>query len=152
MVGATQFGENELSVVKVTPLDLRDLREKLVSIKNVATRMTIKGYDVFQNDEEWEYIAEHDTGYMGVCPICYGFDLNPLFYGDMIPSEFSRWSWENKPKEIHPQTHDDHVLPNGEPPYNAAGEPKRCRCRLHWRNFPEPIIDKLVTEMQEEVL
>ena len=65
--------------VTVTPTSLLDLRNKLLAIKNVAIRMTLQGYDVFQQDENWGYESEKDDN---VCQVCTEFDYNVFMTGD----------------------------------------------------------------------
>ena len=130
-----------MSTVNIIPSSFADLRVKLMAIKNIAMRMTLQGYDVFQQDENWGYESEKDDN---VCPVCTEFDYNDIMTGDKVGTEFTQKMWDDKPKRMRPHTHMDHTL-GGEP---LLGE---CRCRLYWVNFPMPIVDKLINEMRDAV-
>ena len=125
---------------------LLNLRRKLLAVKNVATRRNLSGWTAFQSDEVWGYESEKDDR---VCPVCASFDYMNTMSGDYVKSEFTQKSWENKPRELHPQTHDDHTH-NGESLIPRTGEPKRCGCRLFWLNYPHVLTKRLADEMTAE--
>ena len=124
-----------------------DLRNKINAIRNICLKMNTTGYDVFQKDEDWRY----DSDEVNPCPVCQGFHLQAHFSGDEIPAEFPINGWRQKPRHLHPQTHYDHVLPNGEPIIQSPRDPDGCNCTMIWTNFPEPIVNQLIEDMQRVI-
>ena len=142
----TRFGGRALSVVRITPVSLLDLRQKLVGVKNAATRMIVNGYTAFQLNETYRYDSEKDHR---VCPICDGNDMNGSFTGNEVPVKFPINEWIDKPRTVHPRTHDNPDFPFWIK--RRVGSTHGCGCKLTWSNFPDPIVEQLVKDMEVAV-
>lgn len=143
-----------MSVVRITPISLFDLRDKMIALKNTATRMSVGGYDLFKQSETWTYFTRKDSR---ECYICEGNEGD--FTGDIIASEFPVNEATDSFKVRHPRTHDSPGFPDAGyfgsglkgGIYRRNGAPHGCGCLITWNNFPDPIVEQLAEDMRIEV-
>ena len=99
---------------------------------------TTKVYNLFVYGEH-EYFANGVLVHN--CPVCEAFDYEGRMSGERVDYEFTGKDWSVKPLTLNAETHTDHD-------YNGNPLESKCRCHITWTNFPDPIIDKLVNEME----
>ncbi len=61
------------------------VRDSLRRISEVVKNRKALGFQLFQSDEEWSYMAMWDER---MCPLCGSYARRGLFSGDELPKEF----------------------------------------------------------------
>jgi len=115
-----------------------EIKNKLLVASSIIKFRKAVGFELFEPDEDWEYISEDDDR---VCPVCFDFQRRE-FKGDMVPAEFEAKQLLIRVGNavIHPHVHWD-------PRYSyLEGD---CRCRMHLLNVLETFINRLHLELQE---
>ena len=95
------------------------------------------GWDLWQPDEEWQYIPIFDER---VCPICEGFE--GVWNGTQIPFNLPDTD-NNHPfqdlanNERYPNVHDTYLELKG-----------KCRCVIRFNDYLRTLADRLMAEIE----
>ena len=113
-----------------------EIKQKILAISAVVEYRQIFGWRPFQSDETWWYLTHPEKSFMGVCPVCLGFEAQEQFTGDWIPDAFPDREQVDPLHLIRPRVHMSRPDLKGE-----------CRCELLWYNPVEVLAERLREEM-----
>ena len=117
-----------------------ELLRKMEAIKEVCIRRNNDGWDLFQDDEEWEYVVRQDGR---TCNVCLSFAGKTV--GSQIPVLFGHYKTWGK-AHVKPGTHADY------PYLKWANDPDAymgCRCNLYWYDYMYVLMKRLWQEFEE---
>ena len=117
----------------------QQILQDLLVMNIIASTRSNEGWELFQVDEEWEYIPVWD---IDLCPVCESY-AGP-WTGDQVPIEFHQWKRQHPLRtlmknEVYPNTHES---------VGASFLYGTCRCVLEWADFFFTCLMRLHNELE----
>lgn len=115
----------------------------MMIVKATIQRRKDEGWQLFQDDEEWNYRTQSDER---VCNVCRGYAGR--WIGSQIPVEFPDYKvWDKA--HVKPGTHIyfPHLKWANAP--DAYGG---CRCNLYWADFLYTLLIRLDQELKQNII
>jgi hypothetical protein len=132
-----------LPEIRMSASNASILLQMLETMKVVTSTRKNDGWELFQDDEEWDYEV---VGDFRTCYVCNRF-AGP-WVGSQIPVVFGhymRWGQNH----VKPGTHADYpeLKPSNDPDAYLG-----CRCNLFWLDYMDVLLMRLDRELRDSVI